>query len=119
MHHARNDWNGRIIDNAHEIPEAEPVFLIRGQDRYASEMIEVYISLVRKDRIALEDDAASAYASEYKEEGDEKMNEAAALYNVEKLLNDHATRIRLWPKKKSPDLPEAEAPQRKLDLGWT
>ena len=33
MFHARNDWNGRITDLKKKIPENEPVFMIRGQDK--------------------------------------------------------------------------------------
>jgi len=32
MLHARQDYNERIQDSAHLIPEEEPVFLIRAQD---------------------------------------------------------------------------------------
>lgn len=32
MLHARDDYQGRIVDNANKIPTLEPVFLLRGQD---------------------------------------------------------------------------------------
>lgn len=41
MRHAREDYN-RIQDPAELIPEAEPVFLIRGQDRAAPRVLRQY-----------------------------------------------------------------------------
>jgi len=38
MRHARKDYN-RIQDPEHRIPEDEPVFLIRGQDKLAPSVI--------------------------------------------------------------------------------
>lgn len=38
MKHAREDYN-RIQDPAGLIPEDEPVFLLRGQDRFAPELV--------------------------------------------------------------------------------
>ena len=44
MHHARADYN-RIQDPAGLIPDDEPVFLIRGQDRAAPGAIEAWANL--------------------------------------------------------------------------
>jgi len=35
MLHARKDYNERVQDTAKQIPEDEPVFLLRGQDALA------------------------------------------------------------------------------------
>lgn len=51
MRHARNDYN-RIQDPAGLIPEDEPVFLFRGQDKYASAILRFYASLVAADKPA-------------------------------------------------------------------
>ena len=39
MKHARQDYNDRFQDAAEKIPDAEPVFLIRGQDQAAPEAL--------------------------------------------------------------------------------
>lgn len=39
MKHARNDYNGRIVDLQNKIPEDEPVFLLRAQDKLAPELL--------------------------------------------------------------------------------
>lgn len=49
MIHAREDYNGRIIDTDNLIPEDEPVFLIRGQDKYAPQIILNYAAIVAND----------------------------------------------------------------------
>jgi hypothetical protein len=48
MKHARDDYN-RIQDPAGKIPEDEPVFLLRGQDRHAPEVVAYWASLVLRD----------------------------------------------------------------------
>lgn len=45
MKHARPDYN-RIQDPANKIPDDEPVFLLRGQDRHAAGALEYYASKV-------------------------------------------------------------------------
>jgi len=75
MKHARADYD-RIQDPAGLIPEDEPVFLLRGQDKLAWHIVKMYgycASLVGKDDIA-------------------------------KLCKDHARKMRDWPVKKVPDL---------------
>lgn len=41
MKHARDDYN-RIQDPANLIPEDEPVFLLRGQDRTAGQIVRLW-----------------------------------------------------------------------------
>ncbi|RWX72527.1 hypothetical protein [Mesorhizobium sp. M2A.F.Ca.ET.039.01.1.1] len=76
MLHARPDYD-RIQDPAGLIPEAEPVFLLRGQDKHAARLLRLYARAVRNDG------------------GDEQL---AAL------VEGHADRMDAWPVKKSPDL---------------
>lgn len=45
MLHARIDYNMRIQDNQNLIPDNEPVFLLRGQDRFAPILLDIYAAL--------------------------------------------------------------------------
>jgi len=45
MLHAREDYQERIQDSAHIIPEDEPVFLIRAQDKLAPEVVSHWAHL--------------------------------------------------------------------------
>ena len=47
MKHARADYN-RIQDPACKIPDGEPVFLIRGQDKAGPATLRAYASVVSK-----------------------------------------------------------------------
>lgn len=42
MRHVRADYNLRIQDSANLIPEDEPVFLLRGQDRTAAQIVRLW-----------------------------------------------------------------------------
>jgi len=46
MRHARKDYN-HIQDPAHKIPVTEPVFLLRGQDVLAPEIVKSYAHMLR------------------------------------------------------------------------
>ena len=48
MIHARKDYNLRVQDNANIIPVDEPVFLLRGQDKFAPEILRRYLTLVEE-----------------------------------------------------------------------
>jgi len=45
MRHARDDYN-RIQDPAGLIPDDEPVFLLRGQDKFAAQAVANYADIV-------------------------------------------------------------------------
>lgn len=47
MRHARPDYNERIVDLEGRIPEDEPVFLLRGQDRFAPRLLLMWASELR------------------------------------------------------------------------
>lgn len=88
MKHAREDYN-RIQDPAGLIPEDEPVFLLRGQDMFAPELV---LAWVRK---AI--DQANTYV-----DGPQKAN----LVNMALLAIEQVTRMWDWQvhnKAKIPD----------------
>lgn len=57
MIHARLDYQGRIVDTANLIPENEPVFLLRGQDKLVPQILRYYVELTRSESES--DDAAN------------------------------------------------------------
>mgnify|MGYP001591715744 CR=1 FL=1 len=78
MKHGRTDYDERIQDKAAIIPEDEPVFLIRGQDRLAARMVRHYADLL------------------------EGLGEP--FDRVEK-IRQHALTVHNWRPKKTPDVP--------------
>lgn len=88
MRHARADYD-RIQDPARLIPENEPVFLLRGQDRNAAAAVRHYAALVRMNAPPGGEAEAQRIA-----EASEKQ----------------AARMDVWPKKKNPDMPKDPAP---------
>lgn len=82
MKHARKDYD-RIQDPWGNIPEDEPVFLLRGQDKFAPELLLRWAAKLRLDG------------------GEAEMAE---------MVEDHAQSMLNWQKynaKKLPDLPRA------------
>ena len=80
MKHAREDYN-RIQDPANLIPKDEPVFLLRGQDMFASDILRRWATMLANSG------------------GDHKMW---------KMVIDHADLMEEWQKTnkvKMPDLP--------------
>jgi hypothetical protein len=49
MKFTREDYNKRIIDKAGIIPEDEPVFLLRAQDKNAPSTLRHYARLLEED----------------------------------------------------------------------
>lgn len=49
MIHCRKDYNERIQDKAGLIPADEPVFLLRGQDKYAYQLVKLWADVVERD----------------------------------------------------------------------
>lgn len=80
MRHAREDYN-RIQDPEGLIPEDEPVFLIRGQDKVGAQVVEVWAMAAR-----------AVGASE----------------EICTRARHHAQRMREWHKHKVPDLKPRE-----------
>lgn len=79
MIHAREDYN-RIQDPANKIPQDEPVFLLRAQDRTALACLTVWITL-----------------NEALPDGDREAIRLAEL---------HLEKFMLWPKRKTADMPK-------------
>lgn len=77
MLHAREDYNGRIVDNEEKIMEHEPVFLLRAQDLTAADVVRYWADMNEK------------------EGGDPKLTQMA---------RDHAMLMDDWPYKKLADL---------------
>jgi hypothetical protein len=81
MKHARPDYD-RIQDPAGLIPEDEPVFLLRGQDRYAASVLEMYA-------VAVEANQGNS--------------------ELVRLTRQQAKKMKAWPKHKEPDLPDSHS----------
>ena len=75
MKHARSDYD-RIQDPAGLIPDDEPVFLLRAQDRLAWHVVKIY-----------------AFCAEL-----------IGQQMIADLSREHAQKMKDWPKKKTPDL---------------
>jgi hypothetical protein len=106
--HARQDYQDRIVDLKHEIPEDEPVFLLRGQDIFCSTTLDFYLKCLKERRQELEDEAGSNLQELSPEEAAELnvhlLKEADNLYQIELAVLEHQRKVNLWPKKKTPDL---------------
>jgi hypothetical protein len=98
MKHAREDYN-RIQDPAGLIPEDEPVFLLRGQDIFAPELV---LAWARK---ALEE--AAVYV-----DGDMKTN----LVHMSLLAQEQALRMMDWQKYQKHKIPDYD-PDAKVGRG--
>lgn len=81
MKHARRDYNRRIQDADDSIPDFEPVFLIRGQDRVGAEVVRFWAKRTRE------------------EGGDPRL--------IRKVLR-HAKKMEDWPRKKVADCPDGQ-----------
>ena len=77
MKHARAGYD-RFQDPAGLIPDDEPVFLLRGQDKIAWFIVKIY-----------------AYCAEL----------AGASPELVQMCRDHAAHMKAWAVKKVPDLP--------------
>lgn len=77
MLHALQKYNERVQDSANIIPENEPVFLLRAQDKVAAETLMFWIQ--KQERAG----------------GDETMLQ---------LAREHYAKFIAWPKKKLADI---------------
>ncbi len=99
MLHARKDYNRRIQDKECVIPEDEPVFLLRGQDKHAPNLLEVYAHRVQRnpdhDKVLVANTLAQAEAmKKWQEEhgsSEPDMNPEDALYPADKELSETET----------------------------
>jgi len=77
MIHARKDYN-HIQDPSGQIPEDEPVFLIRGKDMVSGDAVRAWANLAEA---------------------------AGAAQNILDAAREHASLMDEWPGKKTPDMP--------------
>lgn len=88
MIHARNDYQ-RIQDPEHKFPADEPVFLLRGQDQTAAEVVRYWVRLNKKL---------------LKEAKDLAPDQIKGRKKAIALAEAHAFRMDDWPKKKAADV---------------
>lgn len=81
MKHGRQDYNARIQDSAGIIPAAEPVFLLRGQDRFAARLVRAYAEMLEAEGVAPQAHIAA--------------------------IRSHALEMTNWRPKKVPDAPDS------------
>ncbi len=79
MRHARKDYE-RFQDPENKIPKNEPVFILRGQDMFASDLLRVYALML--------EESEQGYTKE-------EIN----------LIKDWAKEMDSWKTKKYPDFP--------------
>lgn len=106
MKHAREDYNRRIIDVDGTIPENEPVFLFRGQDKLAPQVLDFYADLLAEEKRKAESEIPYLI-SEYGED-DEGIaalrSQRANLEAMEFATRRHASEMRMWNTQKTPDM---------------
>ncbi|MEQ1761584.1 MAG: hypothetical protein ABL984_00430 [Pyrinomonadaceae bacterium] len=90
MKHARKDYN-RIQDPAGLIPEDEPVFLFRAQDRFAAKVLDHYASILEAEVRSLDEAFVDSEV-------------ANNLAEVAAATREQARKFRHWPNRKTPDL---------------
>jgi hypothetical protein len=84
MKFTREDYNQRIVDLENRIPDNEPVFLLRAQDKFSSLTLKKYCDF-------LEDEA--------------KLTNNINLLNMACELRKHAHDMMMWRFSKAPDKP--------------
>lgn len=89
MKHSRKDYNSRIVDLAMDIPGNEPVFLLRGQDKFAAIAVRAYADAIEK--------------------------EMGSEYPVVESAREHADLMDQWMKKKVPDFPVGPEKIKNID----
>jgi hypothetical protein len=84
MKFTRDDYNRRIVDLDGKIPDDEPVFLLRAQDKFSSLTLKKYCDFLET-------------------EGQATNNQA--LLDMAKELREHATAMLMWKYSHVPDKP--------------
>lgn len=96
MKHARDDYD-RIQDPAGLIPEDEPVFLFRAQDRFAAEALDRYAETLEREV----------------RHRDEALTDCPIANNLAEIAaktRAQARAFRHWSNRKNPDMPKEEKP---------
>ncbi len=89
MLHARKSYNERVQDSANIIPKDEPVFLLRGQDKLAPDLLDIYVSRTRNT---------------------EGFDENIAL-----AVTEHAQRMRVWQDNQKSKVADMEPDDKFVD----
>lgn len=84
MKFTREDYNNRIIDLEGKIPQEEPVFLLRAQDKFSSITLKKYCDFLEEEATITNDQQ---------------------LLNMAHELREHAQSMLLWKYSKAPDKP--------------
>lgn len=92
MLHARPDYQDRIQDSAKLIPEAEPIFFLRAQDRTGAATVRFWVREQKK-----------LLAADRKANGGNPVENEAGRKKAIALAEAHAFRMDDWPKKKAAD----------------
>ena len=90
MLHARKSYNERVQDSAGKIPMDEPVFLLRGQDKLAPVMLDIYVAMTE---------------SEPGRDGELML-----------AVKEHANRMRRWQSKRAVKVADMEPDDRHLGM---
>ena len=88
MLHARKSYNERIQDSANIIPEDEPVFILRGQDKLAPVMLDIYCAL--------------------------SANTKGADIDIRVAVTEHAGRMRNWQRERKVKVADMDSSDRLL-----
>jgi hypothetical protein len=84
MKFTREDYNRRIVDLEGKIPDDEPVFLLRAQDKFASVTLKKYCDFLEEEAI---------------------MTNNLQLLAMAKELREHAHSMLMWKYSHIPDKP--------------
>lgn len=88
MLHARDSYNERIQDSANVIPEKEPVFLLRGQDKLAPAILDIYVAMTE--------------------------NEPGRDISIMHAIKEHAQRMRNWQREQKVKVADMEPNDRHI-----
>lgn len=84
MKFTREDYNRRIVDTERKIPEEEPVFLLRAQDKFSSITLKKYCDFLEEEARTTNNKALMEMATE---------------------LREHARAMLMWKYSHTPDKP--------------
>jgi hypothetical protein len=84
MKFTRDDYNRRIVDLDGKIPDEEPVFLLRAQDKFSSITLKKYCDFLEEES---------------------RLTNNQALWEMAQELRQHATAMLMWKYSHVPDKP--------------
>lgn len=90
MKFTREDYNRRIVDLEGKIPEDEPVFLLRAQDKFSSLTLKKYCDFLEQEAT---------------------ITNNAGLVEMARELREHAHAMLMWKYSHVPDKPASGSQQ--------